>query len=146
MTQTTLRYQVCALAASLALAHHGHAQSCTTDISGDGVTDGVDLSAVLAQWGPCGASSCSADLDGNGSVGGADLTSLLAGWGPCVTVPEWAILVEAVPDPAIVIDTSLRQAIVASGYAWRVRDAATQIELVLIPPGKYQRGCSPSLL
>ncbi len=59
-------------------------------------------------------------------------------------VPAWATLIEAAPDPAVVIDESLRAAIVASGYAWRVRDTATQIEMLLVPPGTFSMGCSPS--
>jgi formylglycine-generating enzyme required for sulfatase activity len=62
-----------------------------------------------------------------------------------ITVPSWATLVEAEPDPAIVTSASLRAAIVATGYAWRVRDNATNIEMVLIPPGTFNMGCSPSL-
>jgi len=61
-----------------------------------------------------------------------------------IMVPSWATLVEAQPDPAIVTSASLRAAIVATGYAWRVRDNATQIEMVLIPPGTFNMGCSPS--
>jgi formylglycine-generating enzyme required for sulfatase activity len=61
-----------------------------------------------------------------------------------VTVPSWATLLEAVPDPSIVTSASLRAAIVATGYPWRVRDNATNIELVLIPPGTFNMGCSPS--
>ena len=135
------------LLAGLAFAPCARAQSCVTDISGDGVTDGTDLAVVLAQWGPCGGgSSCSGDLNGDGAVSGPDLTSLLAGWGPCVTVPVWATLIEALPDPAVVHDAALRHAIAATGLAWRVRDTATQMELVLIPPATFQRGCSSSLL
>lgn len=146
MVQPNARHLLCAATAALAVVRWAGGQPCATDISGDGVTDGTDLSVVLAQWGPCGGSPCPADLDRDGSVGGADLTSLLAGWGPCVTVPGWATLIEAIPDPSIVIDATLRQAIRATGYAWRVRDTATQIELMLVPPGTYQRGCSPSQL
>jgi formylglycine-generating enzyme required for sulfatase activity len=59
-------------------------------------------------------------------------------------VPSWATLVEAQPDPAVVPDASLRAAIEATGLAWRVRDTATQIELLLIPPGTFRMGCSTS--
>jgi formylglycine-generating enzyme required for sulfatase activity len=54
-------------------------------------------------------------------------------------------MIEAYPDPAIVHDATLREAITATGLAWRVRDDDTQIELVLIPPGTFQMGCSVSL-
>jgi len=59
-------------------------------------------------------------------------------------VPSWATLIEPVPDPAVVTDASLRVAISSTGLAWRVRDTATQIEMVLIPPGTFQMGCSAS--
>jgi formylglycine-generating enzyme required for sulfatase activity len=58
--------------------------------------------------------------------------------------PVWATLIEALPDPSIVTDAALRNAIIVTGWAWRVRDNATQIEMVLIPPGTFNMGCSPS--
>lgn len=147
MIPETARHLMCACVATVSVTVAASAQSCLTDITSDGQTDGVDLSVVLAQWGACGSGpSCSADLNGDGAVGGADLTALLAGWGPCVTVPAWATLVEALPDPAIVYDVQLRASIAATGLAWRVRDTATQIEFVLVPAGTYLRGCSPSQL
>jgi formylglycine-generating enzyme required for sulfatase activity len=60
--------------------------------------------------------------------------------------PAWATLVEAVPDPAIVYDAELRAAITATGWAWKVRDIGTGIEMLLIPPGNYDMGCSASNL
>jgi formylglycine-generating enzyme required for sulfatase activity len=59
-------------------------------------------------------------------------------------VPSWATLIEALPDPAVVWDENLRAKILATGYAWRVKDTATQIEMMLIPPGMFQMGCTPS--
>jgi formylglycine-generating enzyme required for sulfatase activity len=59
-------------------------------------------------------------------------------------VPSWATLIEAAPDPAVVTDANLRAAITATGWAWRVKDTATQIEMMLIPPGTFQMGCSAS--
>jgi formylglycine-generating enzyme required for sulfatase activity len=59
-----------------------------------------------------------------------------------VIVPAWATLVEALPDPAIVTDPALRAAIVATEHAWRVRHTATQIEMLLVPPGAFQMGFS----
>jgi formylglycine-generating enzyme required for sulfatase activity len=61
-----------------------------------------------------------------------------------ITVPAWATLIEAVPDPAVVTNEALRAAIVSTGYAWRVRDNASQIELLLVPPGTFNMGCSES--
>ncbi len=57
-----------------------------------------------------------------------------------VVVPTWATLVEAMPDPAVVIDVTLRTAITASGLAWRVRDTATQMEMLLVPQGTFVMG------
>jgi formylglycine-generating enzyme required for sulfatase activity len=78
-------------------------------------------------------------------VDGADLGIMLGAWGPCaVTVPSWATLVEAIPDPAVVTDSTLRAAITASGMAWRVLDTATQMEMLLVPQGTFTMGCTAS--
>ena len=61
-----------------------------------------------------------------------------------IVVPAWATMLEAVPDPTVVTDANLRAAIVASGFAWRVRDNATNIEMLLVPGGTFIMGCSPS--
>jgi formylglycine-generating enzyme required for sulfatase activity len=61
-----------------------------------------------------------------------------------IIVPTWATLVEAMPDPAVVTDSTLRAAITASGLAWRVRDTATQMEMLCVPAGTFQMGCTPS--
>ncbi len=61
----------------------GIAFASTGDFNGDGVINGSDLAALLAQWGPCDAppASCSADLNADGQVNGSDLATLLANWG-----------------------------------------------------------------
>ncbi len=61
-----------------------------------------------------------------------------------IVVPGWATLVAAAPDPAVVTSMNLRNAIIATGHAWRVRHTQTQIEMLLIPPGAFSMGCSPS--
>jgi formylglycine-generating enzyme required for sulfatase activity len=53
-------------------------------------------------------------------------------------------VLEQSPDPAIVTSGSLRKAIAATGLPWRVRDNLTNIEMVLIPPGTFNMGCSAS--
>jgi formylglycine-generating enzyme required for sulfatase activity len=45
------------------------------------------------------------------------------------------------PDPAVVTDPALRAAIIATGRPWRIRDTATQVEMLLVPPGTFQMGC-----
>ena len=57
-----------------------------------------------------------------------------------VVVPTWATLVESDPNPAVVTDATLRAAISVSGLAWRVRDTATQMEMVLVPEGTFVMG------
>jgi formylglycine-generating enzyme required for sulfatase activity len=61
-----------------------------------------------------------------------------------VIVPSWATLIESEPDPAVVTNEAYRAAILATGYAWRVRDNVSQIEMLLVPPGTFNMGCSAS--
>ena len=63
-----------------------------------------------------------------------------------IVVPTWATLLEATPNPTVVTDANLRAAIVASGFAWRVRDNAANIEMLLVPGGTFMMGCSASNL
>jgi len=44
----------------------------------------------------------------------------------------------------VVTDVTLRNAITATGYPWRVRDNGTQIEMVLVPGGTFTMGCTAS--
>ena len=57
-----------------------------------------------------------------------------------VLVPAWATLIEPIPDPAVVTDARLRNAIIASGFAWRIRDNSSNIEMLLVPPGTFLMG------
>ena len=57
---------------------------------------------------------------------------------------SWYTVLEQLPDPAIVTDIVLRDAITATGLAWRVLDNGTNIEMLLIPPGSFTMGCTPS--
>jgi formylglycine-generating enzyme required for sulfatase activity len=118
---------------------------CPGDLTGNGVVDGSDLGPILAAWGTAGG-EFGGDVNTDGIVNGADLAFVLSGWGTCPTpvVPAWATLLEQNPDPAIVTKATLRSAITATGLAWRVRDIRTGIEMVLIPPGSFQMGCSAS--
>ena len=130
-----------ACAAALAVTPTARAQSCVGDLNGDRIVNGSDLGILLGQWEQVGTG----DLDGNGVVDGADLGIMLGAWGRCaVTVPSWATLVEAMPDPAVVTDSTLRAAIIASGLPWRVRDTATQMEMLVVPAGTFTMGCTAS--
>lgn len=55
---------------------------CPPDLDGNGAINGVDLAALLANWGSQ-ESGQSADLTDDGIVDGQDLAALLAGWGSC---------------------------------------------------------------
>jgi len=130
------------LLAVLGGGERASAQCAAADINNNGVVDGTDLTLLLSAW---GTNNADADIDGSGVVGGSDLTALLASWGPCVPgVPAWATLLEFAPNPNVVTSSTLRAAITATGLAWRVRDTATQIEMMLIPPGTFSMGCSAS--
>ena len=59
-------------------------------------------------------------------------------------VPAWATLLEAAPNPTVVTNANLRAAIVASGFAWRIRDTSSNIEMLLVPAGTFTMGCSAS--
>ena len=50
----------------------------------------------------------------------------------------WALPLEFEPDP------EWRERIIATGLPWRVQDLGTGIEMLLVPPGTFMMGCSPS--
>ncbi len=58
--------------------------------------------------------------------------------------PAWCTLLEFAPHPLVVTNAALRNAIIATGLPWRVRDNFSQIEMVLVPPGSFEMGCSTS--
>jgi len=117
---------------------------CPGDISGNGAVDGVDLTLLLGVWGTDGiGGEFDADITNDGIVGGADLTVLFSGWGPCPPpILPWATVLEQNVNPAVVTDATLRNAIIASGLPWRVRDNGTNIEMLLVPGGTFMMGCS----
>jgi formylglycine-generating enzyme required for sulfatase activity len=56
----------------------------------------------------------------------------------------WYTVLEQSPDPAVVTNAALREGIIATGRPWRVRDNASQIQMLLVPPGTFNMGCSAS--
>lgn len=66
----------------------------------------------------------------------------LAGGYAYVNPVTWATVLDLLPDPAVVFDADVRARIVATGYPWRVRDGVSGIEMLLIPPGSFEMGCS----
>ena len=52
----------------------------------------------------------------------------------------WCEMLEQKADEAVVTDPALRAAIHATGLPWRVRDKATGIEMLLVPPGQFNMG------
>ncbi len=55
--------------------------------------------------------------------------------------PDWADVLELVPDPGVVLDPAMRESILDAGHAWRVRDRLTQIEMLVVPAGSFEMGC-----
>jgi formylglycine-generating enzyme required for sulfatase activity len=143
LLQRALGAAVAALALAFAAAPAAHAQTaCDADLTSNGVVDGSDLKVMLAAWGPC--PDCAADINGDGAVNAFDLTTLLSFWGGTCQPLPWATVLEFAPDPAVVTNGALRKAIAATGLPWRVRDNGTQIEMLLVPPGTFNMGCSAS--
>jgi formylglycine-generating enzyme required for sulfatase activity len=136
-----MKSMVISVLAAFTSASIANAQ-CIGNLNNDGFVDGPDLGVLLASWGPCGP-SCPADISADGVVDGADLGELLARWGPCEGTPSWATVLEWTPDPAVVFDSDLRHSIANSGRPWRIRESNTLIEMLFIPAGSFQMGCSP---
>ena len=60
---------------------------CPTDLNGNGFTDGPDLALFLSHWGGVTSGDEVADFITDGVVDGLDLTHILATWGPCICAP-----------------------------------------------------------
>jgi Lectin C-type domain len=56
---------------------------CPGDVDGSGAVNGVDLAAVLGNWGTNGGKYPGADTNHDGVVDGVDLAQVLGNWGPC---------------------------------------------------------------
>ena len=70
------------------------------------------------------------------------VTSLVVGSVAMGQAP-WYTVLEQSPNPSVVTDASVRQKILDSGFPWRVQDISTGIEMLLVPPGRFQMGTSP---
>ena len=114
---------------------------CPADVNHDFNVDGTDLTAILSTWGTDGGSA-GGDINSDGIVNGLDLAFVLTGWGICPG--PWATVLEFLPDAAVVTNTTMRDAITASGLPWRVRHNSTSIEMLLVPGGIFTMGCSAS--
>jgi len=84
-----------------------------------------------------------------GSVGAVDVTvsgpkNTATAANAFTYTSTWYTVLEQNPNPAVVTDVTLRNAITATGYPWRVRDNGTQIEMVLVPGGTFTMGCTAS--
>jgi len=116
------------------------------DLDLDGTISGGDLAAFLGVWGVSGAPY--GDLNQDGLLDGADLALLLSKWGQSPwqrpPSPPWATVLAQYPTVAVVPSADLRRRIAGTNLPWRVKDTATQIEFVLIPPGTFNMGCSAS--
>ena len=56
------------------------------------------------------------------------------------TALEWADVLEQSPNPKVVTNADLLARIAATGLPWRVKDKASGIEMLLVPPGKFVMG------
>ena len=52
-------------------------------------------------------------------------------------------VLEQNPDPKVVTDADFRERITETKLPWRVKDKATGIEMLLVPPGTFMMGASP---
>lgn len=52
----------------------------------------------------------------------------------------WAEVLAFEPDPAVIADADWRARITATGLPWRVRERTSGAELLLVPPGEFERG------
>lgn len=56
---------------------------------------------------------------------------------------SWCEVLARDVDPNIVRDATLREALVKTGLPWRVKDKASGVEMLLVPPGQFTMGKSP---
>ena len=56
---------------------------------------------------------------------------------------SWSEVLEQNPDPKVVTDADFLKRITETKLPWRVKDKATGMEMLLVPPGKFVMGMSP---
>ncbi len=61
----------------------GSCNPCSADVDQSGAINGVDLAAVLNNWGTSGGKQPRSDINHDGIVNGSDLAEVLNAWGPC---------------------------------------------------------------
>jgi len=79
------------------------------------------------------------------SQGGADPAKSKPKPAPAATASSlsWAEVLEQNPDPKVVTDADFFKRITATKWPWRVKDKASGMEMLLVPPGKFVMGMSP---
>jgi formylglycine-generating enzyme required for sulfatase activity len=55
---------------------------------------------------------------------------------------SWYTVITQAPNASVVKNTTAYANIAASGFPWRVRDIGTGIEMLLVPTGTFNMGCS----
>ena len=74
------QFNTCGFIATFRPGSTSNCPECASDLDGNCVVDGADLSIILGSWGDSGGS---ADIDGDGTVDGVDLARVLGDWGEC---------------------------------------------------------------
>ena len=59
------------------------------------------------------------------------------------SVLAWAEVLEQNPDPRVVTDADFLKRITETKLPWQVKDKASGIVMLLVPPGKFVMGMSP---
>ena len=75
---------------------------------------------------------------GNVTVTAAGQTATL----PNAFTYKWYTVLQQTPSAAVVPNATVRANIIATGFPWRVQDIGTKIEMLLVPPGTFNMGCS----
>lgn len=55
----------------------------------------------------------------------------------------WCEVLAREVDPNVVRDATLREALAKTGLPWRMKDKASGVEMLLVPPGQFRMGKSP---